>query len=162
MRVQVLHDDDGHHHHHDDDDGRKKDLLQESRVFRCVCSTQNDSLRSAALRAASQRHPPPTRQELLEHFCLPHVAMKTGGALACVALALLAAVARADLTVGESMCLAACQADVMTHQVNECTKWRDRLPRPDLFSLCQDGYDLGAYSADWLASMREREREREC
>jgi hypothetical protein len=65
--------------------------------------------------------------------------------IACVGLALLATACTAatDLSVGESACLAACQADVMTHQVDECTKWRDRLPRPDLFALCQDGYDLG-------------------
>ncbi|TYZ64480.1 hypothetical protein PybrP1_003899 [[Pythium] brassicae (nom. inval.)] len=65
-------------------------------------------------------------------------------AVAGTTLALLVAAAvAADLSAGESACLAACQADVMTHQVDECTKWRDRLPRPDLFSLCQDGYDLG-------------------
>lgn len=40
-------------------------------------------------------------------------------------------------------CLAECQSEVMTYQVTDCTVWRKRLPRPDLYSLCQDGYDLG-------------------
>ncbi|KAF1330860.1 hypothetical protein FI667_g4884, partial [Globisporangium splendens] len=31
----------------------------------------------------------------------------------------------------------------MTHQVEDYQKWRERLPRPDLYSLCQDGFDLG-------------------
>jgi hypothetical protein len=64
--------------------------------------------------------------------------MKTGTAL-LVAVLLLLDVA----SVTGASCLAKCQSEVMTHQVEDCHKWRERLPRPDLYSLCQDGFDLG-------------------
>ncbi|GAB9463442.1 hypothetical protein Gpo141_00000903 [Globisporangium polare] len=55
----------------------------------------------------------------------------------------LVALAMQQESVAAANCLAACQSEVMTHQVTDCTVWRERLPRPDLYSLCQDGYDLG-------------------
>lgn len=63
-------------------------------------------------------------------------------AMAAFATALVALVTQQEL-VAAIDCLAACQSEVMTYQVTDCTVWRERLPRPDLYSLCQDGYDLG-------------------
>lgn len=59
-----------------------------------------------------------------------------------IAAALMALVTQQS-SVEATNCLAACQSEVMIHQVTDCTVWRERLPRPDLYSLCQDGYDLG-------------------
>lgn len=43
----------------------------------------------------------------------------------------------------DASCTSTCKARVMSFMEGECASWRNRLPRPDLYSRCQDGYALG-------------------
>lgn len=44
-------------------------------------------------------------------------------------------------------CIGVCTSEVMKQMEEKCSLWRERLPRPDLFSTCQNGYSSGTF---WL------------
>ncbi|CCI41467.1 unnamed protein product [Albugo candida] len=41
-------------------------------------------------------------------------------------------------------CIGVCTSEVMKQMEEKCSLWRERLPRPDLFSTCQNGYSSGS------------------
>lgn len=43
----------------------------------------------------------------------------------------------------DATCSSTCKSRVMSFMEGDCLTWRNRLPRPDLYSRCQDGYALG-------------------
>ncbi|RLN67053.1 hypothetical protein BBP00_00001824 [Phytophthora kernoviae] len=43
-------------------------------------------------------------------------------------------------------CSSACQSQLVHFREEACQKWRERLPRPDLFNHCGQGFNSGKYA----------------
>ncbi|KAG1711910.1 hypothetical protein DVH05_009151 [Phytophthora capsici] len=62
--------------------------------------------------------------------------MKTSWTFVVVALALLGQSVSAN-------CVSACQSQLVHYREESCQKWRESLPRPDLFNHCGQGFNRG-------------------
>ncbi|KAL3674335.1 hypothetical protein V7S43_000291 [Phytophthora oleae] len=62
--------------------------------------------------------------------------MKTSWTPAVVAIALMGQSAAAN-------CVSACQSHLVHYREEACQKWRESLPRPDLFNHCGQGFNRG-------------------
>ncbi|GMF13678.1 unnamed protein product [Phytophthora lilii] len=58
-------------------------------------------------------------------------------------LATLVVIASALMDPAEASCKSACQSQLVHFREEACQKWRERLPRPDLFNHCGQGFNKG-------------------
>ncbi|RLN97686.1 hypothetical protein BBJ28_00017405 [Nothophytophthora sp. Chile5] len=64
--------------------------------------------------------------------------MKTSWLIATLAVAVAAL-----LTPATASCKSACQSQLVHYREQSCQKWREKLPRPDLFNHCGQGFNKG-------------------